>query len=455
MMRPQVRVLFTLLISILLTGMAAHGQTLLPFVIDASGEVQETQTVAEESDAGMTAAPVAEKGDSQDVAEEGDKGQAPADAEEQGASEEAAPPEPKKPAKPPLSPEMAAFRDQVRRTLSQVYSRSLSAQNNLPAEVLAFSRAFGHTAEIFSGGRSNQKINAVGAVCWNYPCGGYKLLRTDGKQIVARVGYGYQERPAQLLAVLALNRVPDSYELRIGDHRGTIANLIASEKLACRKGLDQSQTLIGLAFYAAQETTWKNDLGEKWSVERLLAEELNRKVDASRIDVIDRLMGISYALNRLDEKKVPTKGLIDRCRNHVEQFQDFTLGLQNDDGTWNPGFLAYRGTSKDATGSLFSTGAVLTWLVYSLPEERLEDERVVRGLAYLNKQLAYGARRRTATPSTSQDMIGQMNAARAISLYDVRYFTPRTPEKPVEESEAKETAATGATAVNRSVVSRH
>jgi hypothetical protein len=451
MMRPQARILFALLTLILLMSVAAHGQTLLPFIVDASGSLQEVKPTAEPSEepgAEMTS------GDVPPADSEGDEEQTPTDEEEQTPADEQEASEPEKPATPPLSPEMATFRDHVRRTLSQVYSRSLNAQSSLPAEVMAFCEAFGHTAEIASGSRSRQKLNAVGTMCWNYPCGGYKLLRTDGNQIVARVGYGYQQRPAQLLAVLALTRVPESYEVRIGDHHGTVADLVTSEKLACRQGLDQSAALIGLAFYTEPGETWENDLGDTWSVERLLQEELDRKADASRVDVVHRLMAISFAVKQQDAEDVSTEGVIERAEKHIEEFLDFVLGLQNSDGTWHPGFLAYRGASKDTAGSLFSTGAILTWLVYSLPEDRLEDERVVLGLTYLNKQLANRMGRRSATPSSSHDVIGQMNAARALSLYDVRYFTPRTPPEPVEESGADEAAKVKPTTQGASTAGR-
>ena len=380
----------------------------------------------------MLTADATEQPDATPAAE---KGQAPEASEEENEA-----PAADKPAFPPLSPEMAAFRDQVRRTLSQVYSRSLNAQSSLPIEVMAFCEAFGHTAEIASGSRSGQKLNAVGAMCWNFPCGGYKLLRTNGKQVVARVGYGYQQRPAQLLAVLALNRVPESYEIRIDDFQGTVADLVAAEKLACRKGLDQSGTLIGLAFYSKPKQTWRNGLGETWSVPRLLEEELNRKADASRVDVIHRLMGISYAVKRMDPKEASAKDVVERAEKHIEEFYDFTLDLQNDDGSWHPGFLAYRGTSKDTDEALYSTGAILSWLIYSLPEERLEDQRIIRGLGFLNKQLVYRTGRRSGTASSPRDMIGQMNAARALSLYEIRYFTPRTPQQPDESEGPKETS---------------
>ncbi len=424
MMRPQVRIPLVLFSSIVLIGTTVHSQTLLPWIVDESGNFQKVETAmlfAEDPAAEPAPAGQAE-----------DESKTPAGQQQ--------PPQPKEPAPAQLSPQMAALRDQVRRTLSQVYAYSVDAQGNLPAEVIEFCETFGNKAEIASGGRSAQKINAVGAVCWNYPCGGYKLLRTDGKQIVAQVGYGHQNRPAQLLAMLARNRVPPSYELRVGDHQGTVADLVASEKRDCRQGLDQSATLIGLAFYAEPGETWENDLGETWSVERLLKEELDRKPDAGRVDVIDRLAAISFALKELKKDKVASE-VWERAQKHIDEFHDYALGLQNADGSWHPGFFAYRGTSSDSTGSLYATGAILAWLVDSLPKERLEDERLVRGLGYLQKQLASVSGRRSATSSSALAVVGQLKAARAMSLYDTRYFIPRTPKEPAAAASPSQQAS--------------
>ena len=50
MMRPQLRILSAFLALTLLMGVAAHGQTLLPLLVDASGNFQEVETSMEPSE---------------------------------------------------------------------------------------------------------------------------------------------------------------------------------------------------------------------------------------------------------------------------------------------------------------------------------------------------------------------------------------------------------------------
>ena len=108
--------------------------------------------------------------------------------------------------KPALSKEMSALRDQLRAVLAAYAQAPLNTRDNTPGEVLDSCLAMGLGAQVFDVA-SNQKINAVGCLCWNYPANGFKLLTTNETGILARTGYGLQSRPAELLAMLALNRV--------------------------------------------------------------------------------------------------------------------------------------------------------------------------------------------------------------------------------------------------------
>lgn len=335
---------------------------------------------------------------------------------------------------PPLSSEMSSLRDQLRRTLAQVYARPLNTRDHLPAEIIAFCEAFGHKAEIVASAGAGQSVNAVGALCWNFPCGGYQLFRTSGADLAPRVGYGYQRRPGQLLAMLASNGVPQTYEIRAGEKKASVAGLVAAEKEACLSGTDLSGLLVGLSFYAKPRETWKNARGEAWSVERIAREELERTPDSSTSDVIDRLAGLSFALVRIHDDEWTDAELPVRIRKHIAECQDFAFRLQNSDGSWHPDFFAHQGSSNDAARSLRSTGAILAWLAFSMPEEKLADPRLIRSLQYVNQQLASRTSPRGGIPPSTLEVLAVMSGVRAISFYDARYFTPRTPPEPRPET---------------------
>ena len=344
-------------------------------------------------------------------------------------------------AKPALSKEMSALRDQLRAVLAAYAQAPLNTRDNTPGEILDACLALGRDAQVFDVG-SNQKINAVGCLSWNYAANGARLLTTNETGILARTGYGLQSRPAELLAMLALNHVDASYEMRVGRFKGTITDLIATEQLACCRDADQSLRLVGLSFYLPEETAWKNAAGESWSLSRLVEEELHREVDRSDRDATDRLLGLTYAVQRRIKKGQPIDGVYRQVQDLVNEFQPFALGLENADGSWNARFFALRGGSRDAFGALRATAFIDEWLILSLPEDRLEDPGVVRSVSYLASNLNAESSQWGRSAMSTRELDGWMHALHALTLYDARYFRPRDPVKPAVEKTAEEKKTT-------------
>jgi hypothetical protein len=366
-----------------------------------------------------------------------------ADENPQEAASQATPPETSPPPqpKPELTPALAALRDRVRRTVAFHRGQALSASQNTATEVMHACLAFGCNTEIYRSGspssrETGQKLNGITCLCWNYPCAGYELLGLAEGHIAARIGYGRQEHPSQLLAVLALSGVKATYPVRVGDDVRTVADLVEYEKLSCRSGADQSLKLIGLSFYAADEPTWENSLGQQWSIERIIKSELDQPILGAACGGTYRLAGLGYALARRERHGKPLEGQFARARKLIEEYHDYALKLQNSDGSWGPGFLASRGTSRNPATQLRSTGHVLEWLAISLPEDRLDDPRVVRSVEYVERLLS-GQRYHRRTGSLSTRELGSvMHALHALAVYDERLFKPRTP-KPPAPGEAK------------------
>ncbi len=345
-----------------------------------------------------------------------------ADAAERELPEEPAEPPPADPEPlPELSKEMAAFGDSIRRTLGRYYQQPVSTSDNTVNDVIHFCLAFGCQAEIRHG---NSRINGVGCLCWNYSCAGYHPLRAGSQGIVPAIGYGFQTHPAQLLAMLGRASVPETYELRVGQRRGTIADLVEHEKRACRSGTDQSLRLIGLAYYIRDDQTWRNGLGEEWSLERLLQEELDRTVAVDDRGVADRLMGVSFALQRRRKAGRPLDGDDQRAERFLNEFYRRALSSQNSDGSWHAEFFARRGTSRDTVGSLRSTGRILEWLAYWLPDDQLQTDEVLRAVAYVNSALARQLPRWKVVSASPQEMATTAHALAALMTYDRRVFRP-------------------------------
>ena len=339
--------------------------------------------------------------------------------------------------RPALSPSMAALRDRVRAVRATHFQDPLNTNDNTPSQILKFCLAFGCDTEIRYGSVAGGAMSGIGALCYNYPCGGYRLLVLDKDKPVARVGYGLQDCPGELLAMLAQSSVPESYELRIGTWRGKVADLVEAEKLSCVAGGDLSQKLIGLSHYLPHDAAWKNARGDAWSFERMVREELHRTPAADSADATNHLLGLASVLERRVRAGQPVDGQYERARKFLDEYQTFAFSLQNSDGSWNPAFFGAKGTGRDVAGSLRATGRILEWLCVSLPAERLEDRPLVLAVTYLVSVLENYFAPANVVYASPREIDGLMHALHALRLYDHRVFKLAEPPKVQQPANSK------------------
>ena len=359
------------------------------------------------------------------------------EAKPQAKKEPASAAEAKPQAKKELSPEMAALRDRVRQTVGNVFHQPFNTGESSVADVIQFCRAFGCRSEIREGGPSGEKLNGITCLCWNIPCGGYSALTVYEGHLAARVGYGCQESPAQLAAVLALARVPPEYPARAGQRVATVADLVESEKLACRSGEDQSWRLIALAQYVSQPS-WKNAQGEEWSVERMVREELKRAGGQVPEAISTRLLALSWTLDRRACHHLSLAGDFLAAKKYVAECQDYLLASQNSDGSWG------RAAGRDAAAALAASGGPLEWLVLSLPEERLQGPKIVQAVSYVDSLLSTRQYSWNFPALGSRDLAAAMTAAHALYAYDATVFAPADPS-PAAEGKVTEAGGKPAT----------
>jgi hypothetical protein len=340
-----------------------------------------------------------------------------------------------------LSPELASLRDSVRQALAAQRKQPFNTGENSAADIISYCLAFGCTTEVSLGQSDGQRANGITCLCWNYPCGGFELLRPTKDHIAARIGYGYQSQPGEFLAMLALSRVPENYPLRAASRTRSVSDLIEAEKLACRSGSDMSLRLIGLSYYV-DEPEWKNDLGETWSLERIVADEMGQPVVTAPEGGLNRLMGLSFAVSRRAKRGLPIEGQFQRAEKYAASFQDFALQLQNSDGSWGPYFLAARSASREPASQLRSTGRVLEWLALSMTDRKLEDPRVMKAVEYVAGLLDGQRYDWNATSLSARDVAALGHALHGLSVYDDRVFKPA--DVPATEKPAADKAPAAA-----------
>jgi hypothetical protein len=335
-----------------------------------------------------------------------------------------------------LTAEMIERRDRVRRLLAALRKQPFNAQQNTCGDVLDFCRAFGCETELTDA--AGQKINGITCLCWNMPCGGYELMTISEGHLAPRVGYGYQSGPSELAAVLALSHVPADYPARAGKTVRTVADLIEYEKLSCRPGLDMSLKLVALAYYV-QGPSWKDSLGGEWTLQRVVAEELDRPAGTQPPGTMyswsatDRLLGLSAALERFEGDKVPLEGDLARAKHYVDESIGYAYSAQNSDGSWG------RPTGRDYAMAVAYTAHMLEWLVTALPASRLEEPQITRGIDFLHTTFNSTHYQTYISTMSPREISAAMHAAYLLNVYDRRVFAPADPPPSEEPAKAEKT----------------
>jgi hypothetical protein len=311
------------------------------------------------------------------------------------------------------SPEMLARREKIRDLLSHYYMRPRSTSEHSPWGCMHAMLPFGVDSKLLVNGRES---NAIGWLCYNGDCHGQRLFELDPYgRIHAEIGPGLQGHAGQFLAMLAQSRVPKTYSMRIEGRDFTVADLIEYEQATCKENTELTFKLIGLVHYLPSDAEWTARDGQRWNIERLIREELRQKIVGAACGGNHRLTGFSYAVRKRETRKEPMDGQWLRAKVFLDSFHNYAFSLQNPSGSFSTDWYAGRADNGKYTRYLETTGHITEWLVYSLPESRLQSPEMLRSVDFLSDLLWEHRHEKLAIGPSG-------HALHALVLYDERVF---------------------------------
>lgn len=323
------------------------------------------------------------------------------------------------PTKPPapLSRSLRGLRSRMRTVLSFYYRQSLNTLEHDPWEIMHSMLSYELHSRIRDGGPKGPYMTAVGHLCFNRPSKRQRMMRVVDDKIDTRIGVGLQGHSGQLMAMLAQCNVSPEYPIRIDGKGFTIHDLIESEQQTCYSKTELTFKLMGLGHYLESDAEWLNDRGERWDIPRLIKEEREQPIRGAACGGTHRLAGLSLAFRRREARGEPLDSEYAEAAKFVSQYQSYAFRLQNDDGSLSTEWFRGPGAEEDIDRRLRTTGHLLEWLVYSLPDDQLRSYRTVRAVNYLTSLLATNADHEWHLGSIA-------HAIHALVLYDKRVFRP-------------------------------
>jgi hypothetical protein len=335
---------------------------------------------------------------------------------------------PASPASPPsagveLTPELAALRDKVRKALAMYYPRHQNSRDNNAWEIMHAIIAYGVDTRIYKDGPGGEKVNAIGWLCYNYPCAGERMLFLNNGKLEARRGVGVQGHYGQFLAILAQSHLKSDYPMFVSGKQFTLADLIEHEKENCVAGEELTFKLIALMHYLDSDATWKSRDGQDWSIQRLIREELAQPIRGAACGGTHRLMGFSYAVNKRLQRGQPVVGEFKRAQIFINDYHRYTFGLQNPDGSFSTEWFVRKGSDPSIDRRLKTSGHILEWIGFSLSDQELRDPRMIKAVDYIATLLL--------THDRHTWEIGPLgHGLHALVIYDARVFKPADPPRP-------------------------
>ncbi|MCG8584335.1 MAG: hypothetical protein MI757_06450 [Pirellulales bacterium] len=322
----------------------------------------------------------------------------------------------RRPVEPPLSPRLEKLKTRLADTLEFYRTWPVNTINRSPWEVMHAAIAYGCQSTL-NRPDTNQRITALGHLCFNGVCEGDSLLRVIDGRVVPRRGPGLQGHDGQLLAILAQSKVKIDYPVMAYGKKFTVADLVENEKLSVRSGTELTFQLIGLVHYLrGEEEEWTNDEGEKWTIRRMLQEEIDAPIRGAACGGTHRLMAISYALRKREKRGFKITGQYKRARQYTEDYHRYTFRLQNESGSFS---TAWFRTARDYGSDdvyLRTSGHIFEWLAFSLPQEQMKSDKMVLAAEYLTDLLDSNRDR--------EWKIGPLgHALHGLRLYQERVFT--------------------------------
>lgn len=318
----------------------------------------------------------------------------------------------------------------ISRVLELYRTKYYDANEISPWGIMHAVVAYGTDAKIRTG-PSGQLQPAIGWLCFNQRCRGLNLFHARRNGFGLNKGPGYQGHHGQLLAILAQSRLKRDYPIKVNGGDYTIEDLVDYEQRTCLPRTELTFKLIGLAYYLDSDATWTSETGEPWSISRLIAEDIVQPIRGAACGGTHRLFGLNFAVHRRRLEGKPIDGQFLRAQKYIDDYHRYTFSLQNSDGSFSTEWYRGRGASSDADRRIKTTGHILEFMSFSLPDEVVRSPRMEKAANLLADLMLAGQHRKL-------EIGPQGHAINALRIYQHRVFR----RQPAQVTVEPETAAT-------------
>lgn len=192
--------------------------------------------------------------------------------------------------------------------------------------------------------------------------------------------YAFEGHPTQFMGYMTMANIPLEYEVKTPTKVITIGDIIKDAKMQVHAGVEITWTLWALAHYEEPDAKWFNAAGEPWSIERLVKMQVDEAVTSGACGGCHGLFALAYARNMYLSTGKPLRGVWFEADQKIKRYIEEARSLQNSDGSFSANHFKGPGLSHDFPTRIATSGHQLEWLMVALPQSRLKEEWVRKGI---------------------------------------------------------------------------
>ncbi len=311
-----------------------------------------------------------------------------------------------------LNSDQLRLRNEINQLLRYYMQHSETIARRSPWAVMHAILPYGVEAELSAG---NRRVNAIGWMSYNGLCKTQRIFQPTKSGFRTNLGPGVQGHEGQFLAILAQSKVGPTYPIKIGPRTYTVNDLVRYEMATCREKSELTFKLIGLSYYLEPDQRWRDNQGGTWSLEKVVGEELDQPIVGSACGGTHRLMGLTFSLLKRKQAGLPIDGHWNRSEQFLNDFVAYAFSLQNPDGSFSTDWFEARANDPDVERKVQTTGHILEWLIYTLPDDQLQSPPVQKAIRFLLSTIG-------AEPGRDWPIGPRGHSLRALALYNQRVF---------------------------------
>lgn len=280
--------------------------------------------------------------------------------------------------------------DLVDQAIEDTSRRRLTAGVHTPWQVVHGILAQRWELSLLKGNGSTEEINAIEWITSG--------IRFDGEPLWEATPYGgrghpftrpyaFEGHPTQFMGYMTMANIPLDYEVKTPTKIVTIRDIVNDAKMQVHGGVEITWTLWTLAHYEEPDAQWFNAAGEPWSIERLVKMQIDEPVTAGACGGCHGLYVLAYARNLYISSGKPLRGVWFEADQKVKRYVYEAQALQNADGSFSANHFKGPGYSDDFATRIATSGHELEWLMIALPQSKLKEEWIRRGIACVARDL--------------------------------------------------------------------